>query len=74
MSVMTFDVDDGKNWTITFEDVPDTAFEKYKNELKSKGFKIDVSITTGEGNHLTASKEDLFVSRMTGKGQVARYP
>jgi len=68
ISVTTHEMDDNKNWVVIFEDVPPTALEKYKEELKTEDFKINYTTTAGTGGHLTAEKGKLTVVVMVGEG------
>ncbi|WP_273568085.1 hypothetical protein [Maribacter halichondriae] len=68
ISVTTHEMDDNKNWVVIFEDVPQTALQKYKEELETEGFKINYTTTAGTGGHLTAEKGKLTVVVMVGEG------
>lgn len=71
VNVSTQVVDEGKNWTLLFEDIPDKALNDYENKLKKNGFKVS-SITMGEAKaHLTAEKGELFVVVMGGEGMAS---
>ncbi len=71
VNVSTQVVDEGKNWTLLFEDVDDKALNDYETKLKKNGFKVS-SITMGEAKaHLTGEKGDLFVIVMGGEGMAS---
>jgi len=68
ISVTTHEMDDTKNWVVILEDVPQTALQKYKEELETEGFKINYTTTAGTGGHLAAEKGKLAVVVMVGEG------
>ncbi len=68
ISVTTQEMNDAKNWVIIFEDVPQTALKKYKEELETEGFKINYTTMVGNGGHLAAEKGKLAVVVMVGDG------
>lgn len=71
VNVSTQVVDDGKNWTLLFEEVDDKALNEYESILKKNGFKVS-SITMGGTNaHVTGEKGDLFVIIMGGDGMAS---
>jgi len=71
VNVTTQNMDDSNNWVVIFEEVPGSAIEKYKADLKSKGFKINFVTTVGAGGHLAAEKDNIIVSVMSGEGNAA---
>ncbi len=71
VNVSTQVVDDGKNWTLLFEEFDDKALNDYEAKLKKNGFKVS-SITMGGANaHVTGEKGDLFVVVMGGDGMAS---
>lgn len=71
VNVSTQVMDEGKNWTLLFEDISDKALNEYEATLKKNGFKVS-SITMGGTNaHLTAEKGDLIVIVMGGEGMAS---
>ncbi|MDX5583615.1 MAG: hypothetical protein QNK20_01605 [Aureibaculum sp.] len=71
VNVTTQNMDDSNNWVVIFEEVPGSAIEKYKADLKSKGFKINFVTTAIAGGHLAAEKDNIIVSVMSGEGNAA---
>ena len=68
ISVTTQEMNNAKNWVVIFEDVPQTALQKYKEELESEGFEIKYTTTAGTGGHLAGEKGKLTVMVMVGDG------
>jgi len=71
VNVSTQFVDNNKNWTLLFEDIPDKALNNYEAKLRKNGFKVS-SITMGGTNaHVTGEKGDLIVIVMGGDGMAS---
>ncbi len=71
VNVSTQSVDESKNWTVMFEDVPNNALDTYEAALKKDGFKVStISIGDTKG-HITAEKDKLFVLVMGGEGMAS---
>ena len=68
ISVTAQETDGDNNWVVIFEEVPEGALEKYKEELENTGFKINYTTMTGSGGYLAALKNKLSVVVMTGEG------
>ncbi len=69
INVSIIEMGEGKTWTVSYENVPENGLKEYRDELKSKGFKINALITMGaKGAHLTAEKDKTAVSVMSGEG------
>ena len=68
ISVTTHEMDETKNWVVIFENVPQTALQKYKEVLETNGFKINYTSTAGTGGHLAAEKGKLTVVVIVGEG------
>lgn len=70
-SVTTQEMDDTKNWVIMYEEVSNGTLEKYKEALKTNGFKINYTTMAGTGGHLAAEKDQLMVMVMVGEGNAS---
>ncbi len=71
VNVSTRVMDEGKSWTLLYENVSKDALSEYETKLKSKGFKVN-SITMGDTiAHLTAEKGDVIVIVMGGEGMAS---
>jgi len=71
VNVSTQFVDNNKNWTLLYEDIPDKALNNYEAKLRKNGFKVS-SITMGGTNaHVTGEKGDLIVIVMGGDGMAS---
>ncbi len=68
VSVTAQETDGDKNWVVIFEEVPERALEKYKEDLENTGFKINYTTMTGSAGYLAALKNKLSVVVMTGEG------
>ena len=66
----TSNVDGGHGWTMVFENVPDEAFDKYKKELKEKGFEA-FSVSLPNGGSINAEKGKIHVAAMGGEGNAS---
>lgn len=53
-------VDQNKNWTVSFENVAPEAYEKYKKDLKAKGFELTV-VETDEGGSISGQKANHLI-------------
>lgn len=65
----TNESDDTKGWTIIYSDVPGDAADKYKSDLKSKGFTTQSVSVGGMGGSVTAEKGNIAVVLMAGEAQ-----
>ena len=71
VNVSTQSMDESKNWTVLFEDVPNNALDTYEAALKKNGFKVStISIGDTKGQ-ITAEKDKLFVVVMGGEGMAS---
>ncbi len=68
ISVSTQELNDTKNWVVIYEDVPQNALSKYREELENKGFNISYTTIVASGGHLAAEKGELAVMLMVGEG------
>lgn len=68
ISVTTQEMDGNNNWVVIFEDVPQTALVKYKEQLENEGFEIKYTTTAGTGGHLAGEKGKRTVMIMVGDG------
>jgi hypothetical protein len=68
ISVSTQEVNDTKNWVVIYEDVPQNALSKYREELENEGFNISYTTIVASGGHLAAEKGELAVMLMVGEG------
>ena len=59
-------VDEGKSWTLIFEDVTENALEDYKTILKDKGFKVSSFTMPGGQGQVTGEKGNIIVAMMAG--------
>ena len=66
ISVTTQEMDEGNGWMIIFEEVSKTALSDYQTELKKKGFKITNMTTYGTGGMISAHKDKLIVTIISG--------
>ena len=57
-------VEGKKSWNVVIEGTQEGAFPKYVDELKTQGWKIDMNLTTGQGNSVTASKTNRLLMVM----------
>ena len=71
VNVSTQVMDEGKNWTLLFEEIPDKALNDYEAILKKNGFKVSSIAMGGTNAHLTAEKGELFVVVMGGDGMAS---
>ncbi len=60
------DMEESKNWTLVYEEVPANALNDYKAILKDKGFKISSVSVPGAGGQVSGEKDNLFVAVMEG--------
>jgi hypothetical protein len=49
-------VEGKKSWNVVIDETQEGAFPKYVEELKTKGWKIDLNLAMGKGGSVTASK------------------
>ncbi|NMW22325.1 MAG: hypothetical protein HKK67_11980 [Chlorobiaceae bacterium] len=65
---------EGKSWTVVCDNVPGNIIKDYEGKLKNKGFKTVATIVTsdnGEGGSVSATKEKLNVTLITGSGSTS---
>jgi len=70
LSVTTTDIPEGYGWTITYENVPDDAIEKYDAELKKSGFETLVAGMGSRGS-ISGEKGNVIVGVMSGDGMAS---
>lgn len=62
-------VEGKKSWNVVIEGTQEGAFPKYVDELKNKGWKIDMNLTTAQGNSVSASKTNHILMVMFNNDQ-----
>lgn len=66
-NLSTQDMEESKNWTLVFEEVPTNALNDYKTILKDKGFKVTSVSVPGAGGQVSGEKDNMFVAVMAGE-------
>lgn len=66
-NLSTQNLEESKNWTFVFEDVPANALKDYKTILQDKGFKVSSVSIPGAGGQVSGEKDNLFVAVMAGE-------
>ncbi len=54
-------VEGKKTWNVVIDETQAGAFSKYVEELKTKGWKIDMNLTAGQGESVSASKPNYLL-------------
>jgi len=66
-NLSTQNMEESKNWTLVFEEVPANALNDYKARLKEKGFRISSVSVPGAGGQVSGEKGNMFVAVMAGE-------
>lgn len=70
-NLSTQNMEESKNWTLVFKEVPANALNEYKSMLKDKGFKVNYVSVGGANGQVSGEKDKLFVSIMGGEGMAS---
>jgi type II secretory pathway pseudopilin PulG len=63
--VMTTETDEGNSWTVQYTGIPVTELDRYRDDLKAKGFQTGI-MKTDEGGMVTGQKDKLSIMLQLG--------